>query len=190
VCNLYNMTRTRAEIASLFRARDHWASDMPKSYVAPGGTGPVVIERDGVRTTGLMKWGLPYNGAPITNVRNLASPFWRSMLANPHQRCLVPVTDFQEWGSKPDPVTKKKKQHWFSVPSRPVFAFAGIWRAIGDTPHYAFLTTEPNSLIAPIHPKAMPVILDEADYEAWLTADWDDAAKLVAAYPSQLMTHT
>ncbi len=29
----------------------------------------------------------------LTNVRNLDSPFWRSTLANPHYRCLVPVTD-------------------------------------------------------------------------------------------------
>ena len=53
---------------------------------------------------------------------------------------------------------------------------------------YAFLTTEPNALIGTVHPKAMPVILDEADYDTWLTAEWQDSARLVATYPSQLMT--
>jgi putative SOS response-associated peptidase YedK len=190
MCNLYRMNRAQAEIAAMFNASDHWAAEMPKPYVAPGGTGPVVIERDGERITGLMTWGVPNSGKPVTNVRNLASPFWRSMLANPHQRCLVPVTDFQEWSAAPDPITGKKRPHWFSVPSRPVFAFAGIWRTIGDVPHFAFLTTEPNALVAPIHPKAMPVILDEEDYSAWLTADWMDAAQLVAPYLSQLMVVT
>jgi putative SOS response-associated peptidase YedK len=187
MCNLYRMTGARAEVGHLFGARDHWGYDMPKPYIAPGGVGPVVIERDGERITGLMTWGVPNNGKPVTNVRNLASPFWRSMLANPHQRCLVPVTEFQEWSAKPDAVTAKKTQHWFSVPSRPVFAFAGIWRQVEGKPHYAFLTTEPNSLVEAIHPKAMPVILDDTDYAAWLTADWADAARLVSAYPSQLM---
>src|SRR3546814_2366438 len=32
----------------------------------------------------------------VTNVRNLASPFWRSMLSKPEQRCLVPFTRFAE----------------------------------------------------------------------------------------------
>ena len=32
----------------------------------------------------------------VTNVRNLASPFWRSMLVNPERRCLVPSSAFAE----------------------------------------------------------------------------------------------
>ena len=52
---------------------------------------------------------------------------------------------------------------------------------------FAFLTTAPNSLIVPLHPKAMPVILHEADYATWLTADWSSAAHLVTAFPAQLM---
>ncbi len=53
----------------------------------------------GVRRLDLMRWGipLPRTGKPVTNVRNLASPFWRSMLKSPARRCLVPVTDFCEW---------------------------------------------------------------------------------------------
>ena len=66
-------------------------------------------------------------------------------------------------------------------------AFAGIWRMTDKGERFAFLTTAPNSLIAPLHPKAMPVILHEADYAIWLTADWSSAAHLVAAFPSQLM---
>lgn len=53
-----------------------------------------------------MVWGVPLSllgkrpGATVTkhvtNVRNLASPFWRSMLAKPEQRCLVPFTRVAE----------------------------------------------------------------------------------------------
>ena len=187
MCNLYRMTRSRAEIADLFRAVDHWHADLAKPYVAPGLPGPVVIERDGTRISGLMTWGVPSAGKPVTNVRNLDSPFWQGMLDRPHHRCLVPSTAFEEWSAKPDPATGKKRAHWFSIPSRPVFAFAGIWRKVEDVPHFAFLTTVANALVAPIHPKAMLVILDEADYDRWLTADWPEAARLVAPYPSQFM---
>ena len=60
--------------------------------------------------------------------------------------------------------------------------FAGIWRDWpGDCgpgakpvagPHriVAFLTCEPNGVVAPIHPKAMPVVLSPAEARAWLTA--------------------
>ena len=181
MCNLYRLNRARAEIAHLFGAQDHWRADMAKSYVAPGGEGPVIIERDGQRISGLMTWGVPNAGTLVTNVRNLESPFWRGMLEAPHHRCLVPATEFEEWSANPDPATGKKRAHWFSIPSRPVFAFAGIWRKVADQPRYAFLTTEPNALIGAVHPKAMPVILDEGDYDRWLTAGWDDAARVVAA---------
>ena len=73
--NLYRMNRAQAEIAQMFGVRDYWAADMPQLYVAPGGIGTVVIERDRERNTGLMTWGVPHNGKPVTNVRNLASPF-------------------------------------------------------------------------------------------------------------------
>jgi len=160
---------------------------MVKDYVAPGVLGPVVIEREGQRTSGLMAWGVPNAGKLVTNVRNLDSPFWRNMLDRPHHRCLVPVSEFQEWSVKPDTETGKKRPYWFAIPSRPVFAFAGIWRKVDGEPRFAFLTTEPNALVGAVHPKAMPVVLDDADYEGWLTAPWDNARQMVGAYPSQLM---
>ena len=134
-----------------------------------------------------MVWGVPLSEKPVTNVRNLHSPFWQGMLERPRHRCLVPVTSFQEWGSAPDPDTGRKRAHWFSIPSRPLFAFAGIWRKVDGRPRFAFLTTEPNPLIAAVHPKAMPVILHEADHDRWLDAPWPEARKLVAPYPSHLM---
>jgi putative SOS response-associated peptidase YedK len=44
---------------------------------------------------------------------------------------------------------------------------------------FGFLTTEPSEAVAPIHPKAMPVILTtKEEIETWLTAPTEEALKL------------
>lgn len=108
-----------------------------------------------------MAWGFPMTikgktGKPIekavTNVRNYASLFWRSALKMPTRRCLVPFTMFCEWEGE----AGAKVERWFDVPSQPITSFAGVWRPSEAGPVMAFLTTEPNPLVAPIHSKAMP----------------------------------
>jgi putative SOS response-associated peptidase YedK len=44
---------------------------------------------------------------------------------------------------------------------------------------FGFLTTTPNGVVGPIHPKAMPVILTQPEeIEAWLNAPAEEALKL------------
>ena len=82
------------------------------------------------------------------------------------------INSFAEYALEPNPETKKKDVVWFALnDDRPLCAFAGIWTEFkGDRgtkskpipgPHlvYGLLTTSPNAVVEPIHPKAMPVIL-------------------------------
>ncbi|MDZ7588797.1 MAG: SOS response-associated peptidase family protein [Parasphingorhabdus sp.] len=197
MCNLYRLDAPADQIALNFAAEagaDPWAG----GYVAPGKPGPVIVRNNkGLRCIVPRIWGVPppakaaaadgnRPARPVTNVRNLDSPFWIGTLRHPELRCLVPVTSFQEWSDRADPVTGRKTQHWFSIPTEPIFAFAGILRD-SEVPSFAFLTTEPNSLVGAVHLKAMPAILAPEDQELWLTADWAVARNLVGAYPSQFM---
>ena len=147
----------------------------------------------GLKKLDSIAWGVPFTmpgkqkgfttTKRVTNVRNLASPFWRSMLNNPAQRCLVPFSTFAE----PKPKAGRE-ECWFSVTDTPVAAFAGIWRQSVEGKVFAFLTCERNPLVAPIQPKAMPVILHPEDYDKWLSVDYDDACSLAVPFPSQLMS--
>ncbi|CAN5118574.1 SOS response-associated peptidase family protein [soil metagenome] len=195
MCNLYNIKVTRLEFNEYFQANDDRRNEVEvkKDYVSPGKPGYVVREEAGQRVLSSMVWGFPFNGKPVTNVRNYTSPFWKSALMNNERRCLVPVTEFQEWSVEPIPETGKKKAYWFSVPSQLIFAFAGIWRPTETVPVFSFLTCgydgDPaNHVVGAIHPKACPVILHPEDYDRWLHTDLYDALSLATAYPSQLMT--
>ncbi len=182
MCNLYRMTTGAQAIAQLFRA-DAGGRNLPAlGEIHPDQTAPVVVAHNTGRSLEMMRWGWPPFGdvkRPITNVRNLASPMWRSALADPARRCLVPVTAFSEWSATPDPHTGRKRKHWFDLPGDPLFAFAGLWRPTEQGPRFAFLTCEANAVVGRVHPKAMPVILRAGEaFDRWLCADGTGAAAL------------
>ena len=188
MCLLYRLDSSAKAIADLFAAdpgADPWTGD----YVAPGKFAPVVVMGTAGRRLVPRVWGVPpppkvalEGGRPVCNVRNLDSPFWAGTLRHREFRCLVPVTSFMEWGG----ASGARMQHWLTVPSEPVFAFAGIWRD-SDVPSFAFLTCDPNPLVGEVHGKSMPVILNSWDHDRWLNADWADAKPLADPFPSQLM---
>ncbi|MHC2407046.1 putative SOS response-associated peptidase YedK [Bradyrhizobium barranii subsp. barranii] len=101
-----------------------------------------------------------------TNIRNVKSKHWTRWLG-PEHRCVVPFNSFSEFNKE------EGGDIWFALDeSRPLACFAGIWtnwtsvRKVkeGETTNdlYAFLTTDANTEVFAVHPKAMPVILDDA----------------------------
>lgn len=190
MCNLYRLTSSLEAMRRLFGVHAGGLPNLPAMpEIYPGQTVPVVRDTPAGRRPELMRWGFPPPPAAgarlVTNVRNLASPFWRTALTRPDRRCLVPADAFAEWDGPPG----ARRKRWFEVDGGRTFAFAGLWRPLegGEGTAMAFLTCAPNALVAAIHPKAMPVILDPADYGTWLDAPVEAACALAAPFPAQRM---
>ena len=195
MCNLYEHRGRVGQMGLVARALQGVLELNPAERIYPKYDAFVIRRDGGERVLDSLSWGIittikGKSGKPIqkpvTNVRNLASPFWRSTIANPAQRCLVPFTAFAEPKPGKDE-TGRPANWWFTVPGAQLSAFAGIWRWSEGKPRFAFLTCEPNPLVAPLHEKAMPVILHPEDYDRWLSGEAEDACALAQLFPSQLM---
>ena len=197
MCNLYSIDIGQQAIREIAKAmRDATGNMAPLPGVFPDTFAPIVRNApDGVRELTMAHSRMPSpafalagkkTDPGVTNIRNVKSPHWRRWLGV-ESRCLVPFTSFSENELQPD---GSRPPAWFALDeSRPLAFFAGVWtrwtsvRKLreGKTTNdlFAFLTTEPNGIVAPIHPKAMPVILTRPDeIETWLSAPAADAMAL------------
>jgi len=106
--------------------------------------------------------------APIEAVP--ATPLLRDAFKS--QRCLILADGCYAWNELKQPV-------WFHPEPRHVIAFAGVWAVNNDdgVPSFAMLTGEP--LVTRVS-EPMPIVIDEPDYDSWLTGDLDGALAMCA----------
>ena len=165
------------------RLRERFAigDDVPvraRYNVAPGDDVlTVTTDREGAPRGELLRWGLvPYWAKdPKTLGLKLINARSETMLTNgafrDARRCLVIADGFYEWEKR---ASATKQPWWITRPDHEPFAFAGLWATWRPAPDVeplrtlTIVTTRASERLAPIHDR-MPVMLDRADEEAWLS---------------------
>ncbi len=184
MCNLYRMTKSAAEVARLFNAKDALTGANMGSEIYPGHPGPVIAEG----TLQAMIWGLPLQmksktgkllkPKPVNNARTdkLNSFFWRRSFET--RRCLIPLTGWAEAEGAKGAMTRS----WMRAGEEELFACAGVWRDSEEWGRsYAMVMTDAVGAAADVHAR-MPVILEGDARDAWVAAKPAEAIELCVGY--------
>lgn len=209
MCNLYSQTKSQDAMRHVFddmlEDGERFVDETGNLPAMPGiwPDYPAPIIRSGAEgwRLGMARWGMPTppkylegkkTDKGVTNIRNVTSPHWRRWLGVEH-RCLVPFTAFSELDQRRG--APRSSPVWFALgEDRPLAFFAGLhteWTSVRKLKEgevtaeiFGFLTCPPNAEVAPVHPKAMPVILTKPeDWRTWLTAPTEIALTLQRPLP-------
>jgi putative SOS response-associated peptidase YedK len=185
MCNLYSLTKGQSAIRDLFAVKNDRTGSLPLfPGIFPDQMAPIVRGGpDGERELVMGALG----DAPTATVRRPAGqePPKRRKPAlarrareaqSLHRSCNVVLRVRGHEATQDAQMVRAERG--------PLFAFAGLWtpwRGVrgpksapieGQHELFGFLTTAPNAIVAPIHPKAMPVILTTpAEVDLSLAAD-------------------
>ncbi|RKF14790.1 SOS response-associated peptidase [Roseovarius spongiae] len=213
MCNLYSQTKSQDAMRHVFDDMledgegfiDETGNLPALPGIWPDYSAPVIRSgAEGWRLS-MARWGMPTPpkylegkrvDKGVTNIRNVASPHWRRWLGVEH-RCLVPFTSFSELDQRRD--AARNSPVWFALDEdRPLGFFAGLrteWTSVRKLKEgevtaelFGFLTCPANAEVAPVHPKAMPVILTRPeDWRTWLTAPPEIALTLQRPLPDGML---
>ncbi len=214
MCNLYSQTKSQDAMRHVFDAAAEDGEELidtsgnlpPMAGIYPDYAAPIIrAAPNGNWQLTRARWGMPTpkvflegkrTDPGVTNIRNVASSHWKRWLGVEH-RCLVPFTSFAEPDNRPGAPCNHPV--WFALgKDRPLAFFAGIcteWTSVRELKEgevtadlFGFLTCPPNAEVAPVHPKAMPVILTKPEeWRRWLMAPADEALCLQRPLPNGML---
>jgi putative SOS response-associated peptidase YedK len=190
MCGRFTQRYTWRDIQELYGLTGAARNLQAHYNIAPTDAVDAVVPGDGVNRLASMRWGLvpawwkkSLKDVPATfNARAetvAGKPMFRDAFRR--RRCIIPASGYYEWrntqeGEQPGRERGKRparQPYYISAADGGVLSFAGLW----DTWRHpqtgeplmscTIVVTEANAFTRAIHDR-MPVILDPADFGAWL----------------------
>lgn len=197
MCGRYTHMLTWGELIEFSRLGEGPVPPEPAEFKkrynqAPTEFAPVVRIKDGRRELVMLRWGWGKmkNGNEWINARSesaaTSDAYGQSLRL---RRCLIPASGFYEWRRLE---SGRKAPYWIGMKDKAPFALAGLWKELVDPKtgelqdRYVVLTCPPNELAAELHNR-MPVIIDPAEYDRWLSSE-APPVDLLRPYSAELMT--
>lgn len=181
MCGRYTLVMGKPTLDKRFGTKNKTPKSVRSNYnVAPTQQMPVITNHGDGNEIEIMSWGFrPVWAQDVSSAYKFFNaraetiaekPMWKKAFAT--KRCLVPATGFYEWQKS----GKEKTPYYIHLKDQVTFAFAGLYDSWTDQKtgevhkSYSIITTNPNSLIKPIHDR-MPVILDKKEENSWLNQE-------------------
>lgn len=143
----------------------------PRFNRSPGQSHPILHSNNQTIAWADAEWGsfpsansVNPRGFPINARSETVSHKPTFQAAFESQRCLIPADGYYEW----QVVERDRSPHFFHLPDRSTFAFAGLWREGREGLCFTILTRSAQSNCLHIHHR-MPVILSDEHYAAWIS---------------------
>lgn len=180
MCGRYTL-KTDAETLERIFGHPVPTGYQPRYNIAPAQQVLTILaEGDEVRPA-MLRWGLipfwaddPAIGNRMINARAESvaeKPAFRNAFRK--RRCVVLADGFYEWQKRPD----GKRPLWIRTRDEQPFAFAGLWerwdRGADPIESCTILTRDASPFMRDIHHR-MPVVLDAAAVNEWLSPEADD----------------
>ncbi len=198
MCGRYTIIAKSEVIEKKFKV------EVPESYsstynAAPTQILPVITNKNPSQVS-FFQWGLipawsqdKRIGAKLINARAETITEKRSFKASfAQRRCLVLSDGFYEWKRYSK---KSKVPYRMQLPSKAIFAFAGLWEEYTDDDNnvvqtFTIITTQANRSMSQIHNR-MPVILDPKSEEQWLSSSLkpEDHLNILSVNCEQELAH-
>ena len=162
----------------------------PSYNIPPMAREPIIrMSPGGERIMSIATWD--YRDQKVTTLKgrppfyNAQGEKFKTSAAFATRRCLVPVNGFYEWVT----INGAKQAFVFMREDRRSFAMGGVWntwssQAADIELTYVELTVAPNKLVGEIHNR-MPLLIDEPEWETWLSGPPGEAGGLVRTNPMQ-----
>lgn len=183
MCGRFDLNKQQQDLERYYLKTGKFDMPIANYNAAPSQLLPVVTANE----IKLMRWGLVPQWAQSLNTGYTMINSKAETLLDKRtfkdafmtKRCLVPATGFYEWVRE----GKVKLPHRFSLKSRELFSFAGIYlvRMMPEEQElhsFSIITTGPNPIVEPIHNR-MPVILGREEEADWL----DESANPIDLLP-------